>query len=66
MQENAVTGFAYFNDDAVIGQLRTEEDRRLAQLDDIPQILLDAVLSIEDKDFYTPSAGSISADFIVQ
>lgn len=51
MQENAVTGFAYFNDDTVIGQLRTEEDRRLAQLDDIPQVLLDAVLSIEDKDF---------------
>lgn len=52
MQENAITGFAYFNDDAVIGQLRTEEDRRLAQLEDIPQVLLDAVLSIEDKDFY--------------
>ena len=52
MQENAVTGFAYFNDDAVIGQLRTEEDRRLAQLDEIPQLLLDAVLAIEDKDFY--------------
>ncbi|MDD9270145.1 transglycosylase domain-containing protein [Paenibacillus sp. GCM10023248] len=51
MQENAITGFAYFNDDTVIGQLRTEEDRRLAQLDDIPQVLLDAVLSIEDKDF---------------
>jgi penicillin-binding protein len=53
IQENAVTGFAFFNDDTVIGQLRTEEDRRLAQLDDIPQILLDAVLSIEDKDFKT-------------
>lgn len=52
MQENAVTGFAYFNDDTVIGQLRTEEDRRLAQLADIPQVLLDAVLAIEDKDFY--------------
>ncbi|OCT17007.1 carboxypeptidase [Paenibacillus pectinilyticus] len=52
MQENAITGFAYFNDDSVIGQLRTEEDRRLAKLDDIPQVLLDAVLSIEDKDFY--------------
>lgn len=51
MQENAITGFAYFNDDTVIGQLRTEEDRRLAELDDIPQVLLDAVLSIEDKDF---------------
>ncbi|MFD0697202.1 transglycosylase domain-containing protein [Paenibacillus sp. GCM10027628] len=52
MQENAVTGFAYFNDDNVIGQLRTEEDRRLVALADIPQVVLDAVLSIEDKDFY--------------
>jgi penicillin-binding protein len=52
MQENAVTGFAYFNDDSVIGQLRTEEDRRLVALADIPQVVLDAVLSIEDKDFY--------------
>ncbi|WP_261807559.1 transglycosylase domain-containing protein [Paenibacillus sp. N3.4] len=52
MQENAVTGFAYFNDDAIIGQLRTEEDRRLVALADIPQVVLDAVLSIEDKDFY--------------
>ncbi|RTE03608.1 transglycosylase domain-containing protein [Paenibacillus whitsoniae] len=52
MQDNAITGFAYFNDDTVIGQLRTEEDRRMAQLSDIPQLLLDAVLSIEDTDFY--------------
>ncbi|MCD1257943.1 transglycosylase domain-containing protein [Paenibacillus athensensis] len=52
IQQNAVTGFAYFNDDSVIGQLRTEEDRRLVALADIPQVVLDAVLSIEDKDFY--------------
>ncbi|WP_311198861.1 transglycosylase domain-containing protein [Paenibacillus hexagrammi] len=52
IQENAITGFAYFDDDKVIGQLRTEEDRRLVALADIPQILLDAVLSIEDSDFY--------------
>ncbi|SEB43833.1 transglycosylase domain-containing protein [Paenibacillus sp. GP183] len=52
MQENAVTGFAYFKDDSVIGQLRTEEDRRLVGLSDIPQVMLDAVLAIEDKDFY--------------
>ncbi|MFC5453152.1 transglycosylase domain-containing protein [Paenibacillus aestuarii] len=52
MQDNAITGFAYFNDDTVIGQLRTEEDRRLVELADIPQVVLDAVLSIEDKDFY--------------
>lgn len=53
MQENAITGFAYFNDDTVIGQLRTEEDRRLVALADIPQVVLDAVLAIEDKDFYS-------------
>ncbi|MBP1996486.1 transglycosylase domain-containing protein [Paenibacillus eucommiae] len=52
MQENAETGFAYFNDDSVIGQLRTEEDRRLIGLKDIPQVVLDAVLAIEDNDFY--------------
>lgn len=53
MQQNAITGFVYFNkDDQMIGQLRTEEDRRLAELKEIPQVVLDAVLSIEDKDFY--------------
>ncbi|WP_248926485.1 transglycosylase domain-containing protein [Paenibacillus hamazuiensis] len=53
IQENAITGFAYFNDDTVIGQFRTEEDRRLADLQDIPQVVLDAVFAIEDNDFYT-------------
>ncbi|MFS0839458.1 transglycosylase domain-containing protein [Paenibacillus sp. 1P03SA] len=52
IEENAITGFVYFNDDAVIGQLRTEEDRRLAELAEIPQVVLDAVLAIEDNDFY--------------
>ncbi|MVO99265.1 transglycosylase domain-containing protein [Paenibacillus lutrae] len=52
IEENAITGFVYFNDDSVIGQLRTEEDRRLAELSEIPQIVLDAVLAIEDNNFY--------------
>lgn len=53
MQQNAITGFVYFNkDDQLIGQLRTEEDRRLAELKEIPQVVLDAVLAIEDNDFY--------------
>jgi penicillin-binding protein len=60
MQENAITGFAYFHDDTIIGQLRTEEDRRLVALADIPQIVLDAVLAIEDKDFYTHPGVDIS------
>ncbi|WP_227014050.1 transglycosylase domain-containing protein [Paenibacillus psychroresistens] len=53
MSENSTTGFVYFNDNTtLLGQLRTEEDRRLATLDEIPQIIKDATLSIEDKNFY--------------
>jgi penicillin-binding protein len=52
MQENAITGFVYFNDDTVVGQLRSEEDRRLATLEEIPLLVKDATLSIEDKNFY--------------
>ena len=52
VQENALTGFVYFNDDTVIGQLRSEEDRRMVELKDIPQIMLDAVFAIEDNHFY--------------
>jgi penicillin-binding protein len=52
MSENSTTGFVYFNDNSVIGQLRAEEDRRLATLDEIPQLMKDATLSIEDKNFY--------------
>lgn len=52
MQDDALTGFVYFRDDTVVGQLRTEEDRRMAGLKDIPKPVLDAVLAIEDNDFY--------------
>lgn len=50
--ENIVTGFVYFKDQTVVGQLRSEEDRRLAEMSDIPQKVLDATLAIEDKSFY--------------
>ncbi|WP_159887110.1 transglycosylase domain-containing protein [Paenibacillus puerhi] len=52
MNDDALTGFVYFRDDTIVGQLRTEEDRRLAGLNDIPQIVLDAVFAIEDNNFY--------------
>jgi penicillin-binding protein len=52
LQDNAITGFVYFNDDNVVGQLRSDEDRRLANLEDIPLLIKDATLSIEDKNFY--------------
>lgn len=53
MNDNAVTGFAYFGDGSPIGQLRTEEDRRPVSYDDIPKLVIDAVVSIEDNRFYT-------------
>ncbi|PZE22553.1 transglycosylase domain-containing protein [Paenibacillus xerothermodurans] len=52
VQQNAMTGFVYFNDESVLGQLRAEEDRRMAKLEDIPQQVLDAVFAIEDNRFY--------------
>lgn len=51
MESNSQTGFVYFSDGTVVGQLRTEEDRRMAKLDEIPQIMIDATLSIEDHRF---------------
>lgn len=50
--ENAITGFVYFNDDTPVGQLRTEEDRQLVKLEEIPKVVIDAVLAIEDNNFY--------------
>ncbi|MFB5759416.1 transglycosylase domain-containing protein [Paenibacillus medicaginis] len=50
--ENAITGFAYFEDGSPIGQLRTEEDRRPVTYEQIPQIVIDAVVAIEDNRFY--------------
>jgi len=52
IDENAITGFAYFRDASPIGQLRTDEDRRPVSFDQIPQTVIDALISIEDKNFY--------------
>lgn len=52
MQDDAQTGFVYFRDNTVVGQIRTEEDRRLANLNEIPQLVIDAVFAIEDNHFY--------------
>lgn len=51
MESNSQTGFIYFNDGTIIGQLRTEEDRRMAKLEEIPQIVIDATIAIEDNRF---------------
>lgn len=53
IEQNIITGFVYFNDQTPIGQLRSEEDRRLVGMSDIPQKLVDATLAIEDASFNT-------------
>lgn len=52
IEENAITGFVFFNDGNQIGQLRTEEDRRPVSLKEIPQSVIDALIAIEDNRFY--------------
>lgn len=53
LEENSETGFVYFNDNVTpVGQLRTQEDRRLVETKDIPQQVIDAVLATEDNNFY--------------
>jgi len=49
--ENAITGFVYFNDDSLVGQLRTSEDRMIITYDDLPPQVITAVLGIEDNNF---------------
>ncbi|WP_276352646.1 penicillin-binding protein 1A [Cohnella caldifontis] len=50
--ENAQTGFVYFRDGSLVGQLRTEEDQRPITYEEIPKTMIDAVVSIEDKNFF--------------
>ncbi|MDF2658207.1 MAG: carboxypeptidase [Paenibacillus sp.] len=63
INENAITGFVYFNDDTPIGQLRSEEDRRPIGSEDLPKFVEDAVLAIEDHDFYTHHGVDVKAFF---
>ncbi|OEF95630.1 transglycosylase domain-containing protein [Desulfuribacillus alkaliarsenatis] len=45
-------GFAYFDDNTEIGQLRAEENRRTVTLDEISPYLIDAFIATEDRDFF--------------
>ncbi|HJV46746.1 MAG TPA: transglycosylase domain-containing protein [Bacillota bacterium] len=49
---NYLTGFAYFNDKTLIGQLRTEEDRRLVKKEEVSPHLVNAIIATEDRHFY--------------
>lgn len=52
VSENSITGFVYFNDDTLVGQLRTSEDRMIITYDDLPPQVINAVLGIEDNNFF--------------
>ncbi|MWV45160.1 carboxypeptidase [Paenibacillus sp. HJL G12] len=53
MSENSITSFAYFRDQTTpIGQIRTDEDRRPVEYEQIPKTVIDAVVSIEDNNFF--------------
>ncbi|NBI30685.1 transglycosylase domain-containing protein [Chengkuizengella marina] len=51
VMKNNVSGFAYFNDETLIGQLRSVEDRRMIELNDIPKVIQDAFIATEDQNF---------------
>ena len=52
VNEYNLTGFVYFSDGTLVGQLRSEEDRRLAtSIHEIPKIVQDALIASEDDDF---------------
>ena len=50
--ENAITGYVYFNDGSLIGQLRTDEDRTPVRYEQIPQVVIDALVATEDSRFF--------------
>ena len=52
VSQSSETGFVYFQDGSVAGQLRTEEDRRRITYRDIPPRIEQAVLATEDDRFY--------------
>lgn len=50
--DNDLTSFVYFNDQSEVGRLSVGEDRMNIELDEIPQMVIDAVIAIEDNHFY--------------
>lgn len=50
--EYSMTGYVYFNDDTLVGQLRTDEDRIVVTYDEIPQSVIDALVATEDSHFF--------------
>jgi penicillin-binding protein len=58
--EYSMTGYVYFNDESLVGQLRTDEDRIVVEYDDIPQSVINALLATEDNEFFEHKGVSVS------
>lgn len=58
--EYSMTGYVYFNDDSLVGQLRTDEDRIVVEYEDIPQSVINALLATEDNEFFEHKGVSVS------
>jgi penicillin-binding protein len=52
VKNNDLTSFVYFNDQSEVGRLSVGEDRLNIVLEEIPKIVIDAVIAIEDNSFY--------------
>jgi Membrane carboxypeptidase (penicillin-binding protein) len=59
VDEYAMTGYVYFNDGTLVGQLRTDEDRVVIEYEEIPQSVIDALLATEDNEFFEHDGISI-------
>ncbi|MFC4076776.1 transglycosylase domain-containing protein [Salinithrix halophila] len=47
------TSYAYFRDGSPIGRMRTDADRKVVTVKDVSPHVIDALLSTEDREFYT-------------
>ncbi len=67
VSKNNLTGFAYFantdqeGNNVQIGVLRPSEDRRLIKYDEIPKNVINAVLAVEDREFFEHSGVNLKA-----
>ncbi|GKU78468.1 transglycosylase domain-containing protein [Paenibacillus sp. L3-i20] len=50
--EYSMTGYVYFNDETLVGQLRTDEDRIVVTYEEIPESVINALLATEDNNFF--------------
>ena len=53
LEDLSIRSYVYASDGTLIATLQDEENRAPIEIDDLPQHLVDAVLAVEDADFFT-------------